>query len=124
MRNGARRSSPRDDRWTSRRLWRAASPRARFPRMITNRITRRRSAARLSSVSVLALVLVVNVAESQPARGGRPALATAVRAFVQIDTPTVVLTHVRVIDGTGAPARPDQTIVIRDGQIAAVGTGA
>ncbi|HEV8497133.1 MAG TPA: amidohydrolase family protein [Gemmatimonadaceae bacterium] len=87
--------------------------------MITNRVTRQRC-----FVGVLALVFVVNVAESQPARGGRPALATAVRAFVQIDTPTVALTHVRVIDGTGAPARPDQTIVIRDGQIAAIGTGA
>src|SRR5688500_3332457 len=32
-----------------------------------------------------------------------------------------VLTHVGVIDGTGAPSRPDQTIVIRDGRIAAVG---
>jgi len=87
--------------------------------MITNRVTRQRC-----FVGVLALVFVVNVAESQPARGGRPVLATAVRAFVQIDTPTVALTHVRIIDGTGAPVRPDQTIVIRDGQIAAIGSGA
>lgn len=32
-----------------------------------------------------------------------------------------VLTHVDVIDGTGAPGRRDETIVIRDGRIAAVG---
>ena len=33
-------------------------------------------------------------------------------------------THARVIDGTGAPAREDQTIVIRDGNIAAIGDAA
>lgn len=38
--------------------------------------------------------------------------------FVKIDSPVVVLTHVRVIDGTGAPARENQTIIIRDGRIA------
>ena len=32
----------------------------------------------------------------------RPTLAPAVRAFVQVDTSVVALTHVRVIDGTGA----------------------
>ena len=35
----------------------------------------------------------------------RPTLAPAVRQFVQVDTSVVALTHVRVIDGTGAPAR-------------------
>ena len=35
-----------------------------------------------------------------------------------------VLTHVDVIDGTGAPGRRDQTIVIRDGRITAVGPAA
>ena len=44
-----------------------------------------------------------------------------VRGFIKIDAPIVALTHVRVIDGTGAPARDDQTIVIRDGNIAEVG---
>src|SRR5437764_15018622 len=85
--------------------------------MITNRVTRRRWAARLCSAGALALLFVVGVGEAQPARGGRPALAAAVRAFVQIDTPTIALTHVRVIDGTGAPAPADQTVGIRDGMI-------
>src|SRR5438477_11549775 len=51
----------------------------------------------------------------------RPTLSTAVRAFVAVDTPVVALTHARVIDGTGAPARDDQTLVIRDGRIVAFG---
>ena len=52
---------------------------------------------------------------------GRPTLSDNVRAYVAVDSPVVALTHVRVIDGTGAPAADDQTIVIRDGAIAAVG---
>ena len=52
----------------------------------------------------------------------RPALSTAVRAFVSVDSPLVALTHARVIDGTGAPARDDQTLIIRDGRIAALGS--
>jgi len=42
--------------------------------------------------------------------------------FVTIQAPVVALTHVRVIDGTGAPARADQTVVIRDGAIAELGS--
>jgi imidazolonepropionase-like amidohydrolase len=47
-------------------------------------------------------------------------LAPAVKAFVTVDAPTIVLADVRVIDGTGAPAREHQVIVIRDGKIADV----
>jgi enamidase len=46
----------------------------------------------------------------------------AARNFVKVDAPVIALTHVRVIDGTGAPARDDQTIVIRGGNIAALGS--
>lgn len=51
----------------------------------------------------------------------RPTLSAATRAYVSVDSPIVALTHVRVIDGTGAPAREDQTLIIRDGRIAALG---
>lgn len=44
--------------------------------------------------------------------------------FVKIDAPVVVLAHARLIDGTGAPARENQTLVIRNGAIAAVGDAA
>ena len=37
------------------------------------------------------------------------------------DYAVVALLHVKVIDGTGEPGRPDQTLIIRDGKIAAVG---
>ena len=45
----------------------------------------------------------------------------AVRAFIKVDAPVVALTNVRVIDGTGAPARANQTIIIRNGTIEAIG---
>lgn len=50
-----------------------------------------------------------------------PKLAPQVRAFVKEDAPVVALTHVRVIDGTGAAPRADQTLVIADGKISAMG---
>ena len=40
-----------------------------------------------------------------------------VRAYIKVDAPVVALTNVRVIDGTGAPARPNQTVIIRNGTI-------
>ena len=41
--------------------------------------------------------------------------------FVSIDAPVFVLNHVRVIDGTGAPAKEDQAIVIANGKIQSIG---
>jgi enamidase len=50
-----------------------------------------------------------------------PQLATAVRAFVKVDAPVIALTNVRVIDGTGAPARANQTLILRGGLISEIG---
>jgi len=52
------------------------------------------------------------------------ALSPAVQAFVKIDKPVVAIIRVRVIDGTGAAPREDQTVVISGGKIAAVGPSA
>ena len=51
-------------------------------------------------------------------------ISPQVRSFVRVDSPVVALTHVRVIDGTGAAARDDQTIVISKGKIESVGDAA
>jgi hypothetical protein len=40
-----------------------------------------------------------------------------VQAYVKVSAPVVALTHVRVIDGTGAPAKEDQTVVIANGRM-------
>ena len=47
-----------------------------------------------------------------------------VKAFITVDAPVVALTHVRVIDGTGNPAREDQTVVLSKGKIESVGDSA
>ena len=44
--------------------------------------------------------------------------------FIRVESPVVALVHVRVIDGTGAPARDDQTIIIAGGKIQSVGPDA
>jgi enamidase len=71
--------------------------------------------------AALALSLIL-AAATLPAQ--RPTLSRNVMQYVAIDTPTVAITHVRVIDGTGAPPRENQTLVIRDGRIAALGDAA
>jgi imidazolonepropionase-like amidohydrolase len=48
-------------------------------------------------------------------------MAAQVQPFIRVNAPVVALTHVRVIDGTGAAAREDQTVLIASGRIEAVG---
>ncbi len=51
-------------------------------------------------------------------------ISPEVKQFVKVDAPVVALEHVRVIDGTGAPARDDQTLVLSNGKIQSVGDAA
>jgi imidazolonepropionase-like amidohydrolase len=51
-------------------------------------------------------------------------LSQTVKDFLRADDPVIVLAHVRVIDGTGAPPAEDQTLVIERGRIASVGSSA
>ena len=44
--------------------------------------------------------------------------------FIRTEAKLIALTHVRVIDGTGAPAKDDQTIVISDGKIQSIESSA
>jgi enamidase len=53
-----------------------------------------------------------------------PAMSKNVQQYVRTSAPVIALTNVRVIDGTGAPARPDQTIVLKNGVIAEIGDAA
>ncbi|TAN22777.1 MAG: amidohydrolase [Acidobacteria bacterium] len=48
-------------------------------------------------------------------------LSPVLRQFVSVDAPVVALEHVRVIDGTGAAAVADQTVLLEHGRIAAIG---
>lgn len=50
-----------------------------------------------------------------------PTLSANAKQWASVTEPVVALTHVRVVDGTGAAPVEDQTILLRDGRIAAVG---
>jgi imidazolonepropionase-like amidohydrolase len=73
----------------------------------------------LSASSLLVVVLLAGVVSGQ----GRQ-LPPGVTRYVSVNAPVVALTRVRVVDGTGAPARDDQTIILRDARIEAVGPSA
>ena len=60
---------------------------------------------------------------SAPVAAQRGTLTLWSRGFLAVDTSIVALTHATVIDGTGAPARNDQTILLRNGRIERVGAG-
>ncbi len=51
----------------------------------------------------------------------QPQAAPTTKDFIRVQSPVIALEHVRVIDGTGAPAKADQTIVISGGKITAIG---
>lgn len=67
-----------------------------------------------------AFALVPFMVRTLPAQ--RPdSLGEEVRKYVAVDTAVLALTHVLLVDGTGAEPKLDQTILIRAGSIAAVG---
>ena len=70
------------------------------------------------------LVVVLSLLLLAGPLGLAQTLSPAVRAFVKVDAPVTALIHVRVLDGTGAPAREDQTILLSHGKIESVGDSA
>ena len=70
--------------------------------------------------ATLAILAAALPCAAQPA----DTLSAAVREFVEVAEPTVALTGVQVVDGTGSPAVSGRTILIEDGRIAAVGPDA
>jgi imidazolonepropionase-like amidohydrolase len=79
----------------------------------------RRSLARWLSSYITALLVLVCAARTQS-----PDLSSAVKAFVRVQTPRVILKHVRIIDGTGAPAVDDQNLTLENGKITVIDKGA
>src|SRR5437773_10520531 len=66
-----------------------------------------------------ALTLLLTLVAQRP-----DSFAAGVREYITVDTSLVALTHVLLVDGTGAAPKTDQTIVLRAGRIAAVGPAA
>lgn len=51
-------------------------------------------------------------------------LSPEVKQFVKVDAPVVALEHVRVVDGTGATAVEDQTVLLAKGKVESLGAAA
>lgn len=49
-------------------------------------------------------------------------LSDEMKAFVAVDAPAIAIENIHVIDGTGAPARDGEAILIRDGRLDEIGT--
>lgn len=71
-----------------------------------------------SQRTAIFIVLAASLLCGQPASRG---MYPGVQPFVAVKSPVLALTHVRVIDGTGGAVQEDQTIVISQGKIQAVG---
>ena len=71
---------------------------------------------KIPSVVLLLLSLTVSSFAQGP--------AAERQQFIRVDAPMVALVHVRVIDGTGAEPREDQTIVISEGKIRSIAPSA
>src|SRR5439155_11077437 len=67
-----------------------------------------------------ALIAAAVLATKLPAQSV-VSMSKTTRDFVTVSEPVVALTNATIVDGTGAVPRANQTIVIRDGKIAAVG---
>jgi amidohydrolase family protein len=82
---------------------------------------------RFSFVMVALLAAIFALGQVQPAAAQTaPAQASSAQKapdmvdFVTIDAPVFVLNHVRVIDGTGAAAMDDQSVVVASGKIESI----
>src|ERR1044072_4043634 len=72
----------------------------------------------------LCLLFSALLASAAHTQEQRPTLSQETLRFVGVDAPVVALTHVRVIDGTGARPLVDQTVVIAAGKIQSIGPAA
>src|SRR5580698_6634819 len=61
----------------------------------------------------VSLLAGIAVAQNTPGKDVAP--------FISVNAQSIVLNHVRVIDGTGAAPRENQSVFINQGKIAAVG---
>ncbi|MFI5105816.1 MAG: amidohydrolase, partial [Terriglobales bacterium] len=66
---------------------------------------------------LLTALAIVSYAAFSFAQPGQP----QIKDFIREQSPVIALEHLRVIDGTGAAAKADQTIVISGGKIAGIG---
>jgi hypothetical protein len=75
---------------------------------------------RFSLLAAVALLAPVNLHAAPVLAPPAAALASDVQTFVRVPGGRTAITHVRVIDGTGAAPMDDETILIDGARITAV----
>jgi enamidase len=75
----------------------------------------------VGAVGTAALVVSAQGRQGGKTSPNHPGLTSAVLDFAKVDAAMFALTNARVIDGTGAPPREGQTIIIKGRNIAALG---
>jgi len=68
----------------------------------------------------VAALAVASTAAASPVLAPPPRLGADVQPFVKVPAGQVAITHLRIIDGTGAPAIEDQTLLIDGAKISAL----
>src|SRR5882757_7168146 len=72
---------------------------------------------RFAPIAILALSLTTLQTTLQ---AQAPTLAPAVTKYIKVNAPSVLLTHVRIIDGTGTAPLEDQSLLIENGKITSI----
>jgi imidazolonepropionase-like amidohydrolase len=75
---------------------------------------------RFAHIAASAAIFLASAAAAAPVVVPQPPLAAEFQKFVKVRAGRIALAHVRVIDGTGAAAADDQTVLIDGPRIAAV----
>src|ERR1700747_56868 len=91
----------------------------RFGRSLNREVENDKKQKQEGSMRTFLVAILLFAASSANAQQVAPA-----PKFIRENPPMIALTHVQLIDGTGAAAPADQTIVIDHGKIAAVGSAA
>jgi imidazolonepropionase-like amidohydrolase len=72
----------------------------------------------MKTINAIVLLLAISVVSfAQAPQSDR-------QQFIRVEAPVIALTHVRIIDGTGAAPLEDQTIVISDGKLQSIAPSA
>lgn len=85
-----------------------------------HRLAGARPSPRACRNTLLLAAVLAGLCAVSSAWGQMPQLSAQTQQFVKYAQPLLAITHVRVIDGNGTPARENQTVLLRDGVIAAV----
>lgn len=75
---------------------------------------------RIAAIAVVLCSAAAGFAQSPAAQTSSSEAPKELQPFVKVDAPVLVLYKVRVIDGTGSPAKENQTVIIENGKITAV----